>query len=64
MERMGSKLNLSVKQSVTIGTMINFDGDGEGHGLGDDMSKWAFTTSKSVNWKVQSCIGICVGVAL
>ena len=26
--RMGSKPNLSAKQSVTIDTMINFDGDG------------------------------------
>ena len=27
---MGSKPNLSAKQSVTIDTMINFDGDGDG----------------------------------
>ena len=32
-DKMGSELILSVKQSVTIGTMINFDGYGDGHGL-------------------------------
>ena len=32
-DRMGSKPNLSVKWSVTIGT-INFDGDFDGHGDG------------------------------
>ena len=29
---MGSKLNLSAKQSINIDTMINFDSDGHGHG--------------------------------
>ena len=38
-DRMGSKPNLSVKQSVAIGTMINFDGDGDGHWDGDDTCK-------------------------
>ena len=31
---MGSEPNLPVKQSVSIGTMLNFDGDGHGHGHG------------------------------
>ena len=29
---MGSKPNLSIKRSITIGTMVNFDGAGDGHG--------------------------------
>ena len=37
--RMGSVLGsvpiLQVKRTVTLGTMINFDGDGDGHGHGD-----------------------------
>ena len=31
MDRMGSKPNLSSKRSVTIGIMVNFDGDSDGH---------------------------------
>ena len=31
-DKMGSEPILSVKQSVTIDTMINFDGDGDGRG--------------------------------
>ena len=31
-ERMDSVHNLSIKWSVTIGTMLNLDGDGHGHG--------------------------------
>ena len=31
MDRMGSELNLSVKPSVTIDTMLNFEGDFDGH---------------------------------
>ena len=34
MGRMGTEPILSVKQSVSIGTMLNFDGDGDGHGDG------------------------------
>ena len=34
MQRMGSVPNLPVKRSVSIGTMLNFDGDGHGHGDG------------------------------
>ena len=29
---MGSKPNLSVKRPISIGTLINFDDDGNGHG--------------------------------
>ena len=34
MVRMGSVRILSIKQSVSIDTMINFDVDGDGHGDG------------------------------
>ena len=37
-DRMGYEPNLSVKWSVTIGTMLNCDGDGDG----DSMCKQAF----------------------
>ena len=40
---MGSEPNLSAKWSVTIGTMINFDGDFDGHGHGDGMCKQVST---------------------
>ena len=30
-DRMGSELNLSAKRSITIGTLLNFDGDSDGH---------------------------------
>ena len=33
-DRIGSDPNLSVKQSFTIGTMMDFDGDGHRHGGG------------------------------
>ena len=39
--RMGSVPILSVKQSVSIGTMINFDSDGDGHGDRDGTCKQA-----------------------
>ena len=38
---MGSESNLSLKRSVTIGTMINFAGDFDGHGHGDGTCKQA-----------------------
>ena len=43
MERMGSVLNMPIRQTVTIGTMVNFDrdGDGDGHGHGDGTCKQA-----------------------
>ena len=40
-DRLGSEPNLSVKQSVTIGTMTNLDGDFDGHGHGDGTCKQA-----------------------
>ena len=43
MGRMGDVPILSVKWSVSIGTMINFDGDRDGHGDGDGTCKQAFT---------------------
>ena len=39
MDRLGSEPILSIKQSVSISTMVNFDGDG--HGNGDGMCKRA-----------------------
>ena len=41
-DRMDSEPNLSVKRSVTIDTMINFDSDGDGDGPGDFTCKRAF----------------------
>ena len=40
MERMGSEPNLSVRQPVTIGTMLKLNGDENGNGNG--MCKQAF----------------------
>ena len=40
MGRMGS---VSIKRSVSIDTMINFDGDGDGQGDGDGTCKQALT---------------------
>ena len=34
---------LPVKWTVTIGTMLNFDGDGDGHRDGDGTCKQTFT---------------------
>ena len=34
--------NLSTKWSISIGTMLNFDGDGHGHGDGDGACRQAF----------------------
>ena len=39
--RMGTEPILSVKQSISIDTMINFDVDGDGHGHGDSTCKQA-----------------------
>ena len=41
-DRMGSVPILSVKRTVSIGTMLYFDGDGDGHGDGDGTFKQAF----------------------
>ena len=38
---MGTEPILSVKRSVSIDTMINFDSDGDGHGDGDGTCKQA-----------------------
>ena len=43
-EKMGSEPNVSVKRSVSIGTMLNFDGDTDGHG--DGMCKQTLTSSE------------------
>ena len=44
MDRMGSEPNLSVKRSVTIGTMISFDGDSDGDGDGTCKRPFNITT--------------------
>ena len=38
---MGTEPILSIKQSASIDTMMNFDVDGDGHGHGDSMCKQA-----------------------
>ena len=48
MDKMSSESNLSIKRSVTIGTMINFDDDSDGHGDGDGMCNGPFTCTVSV----------------
>ena len=52
MDRMGSEPNLSVKQSVTIGTLILFDSDFDGHGHGDGTCKQDLNPYSSVFIKV------------
>ena len=39
--RMGSEPILSVKWSISIDTIVNFDGDGDGHGDEDGTCKQA-----------------------
>ena len=39
MDRMDTEPILSIKQSVSIDTMLYFDGDGDGHGDGDGTCK-------------------------
>ena len=41
MVRMGSEPILSVKRSISIDTMIKFDGDVDGQGEGDGICKQA-----------------------
>ena len=49
MDRMGSVPILPIKQTVTIGIMLYFDGDGHGHG--DGMCKQALNnTDYSGTW--------------
>ena len=40
--RMGTEPILSIKRSISIDTMINFDGDGERHGDEDGTCKQEF----------------------
>ena len=55
---MGSKPNLSVNRSITIGTMVNFDGDGYGHGRGDGTCKRACSLY-SLHY-LHTCANICM----
>ena len=48
MGRMGTEPILSIKWSVSIDTMINFDGDGDGRGYGDGTCKQAFRQRNNV----------------
>ena len=43
MDRMGFKPNLSVKRSVSIGTVLNFESEGHGLGDGDGTRKQALS---------------------
>ena len=43
--RIGSVPILSVKRSVSIDTMLNFDGDGDGHRDGDGTCKQALNST-------------------
>ena len=45
-ERISSVLNLPVKQSISVGTMLNFDGDGQGYNDGDRTYKQALNEEK------------------
>ena len=47
--RKGTEPILSIKQSISIDTMINFDGDGDGHGDGDGTCKQAFRIDSNTN---------------
>ena len=55
---MGSKPNLSVNRSITIGTMVNFDGDDYGHGHGDGTCKRAYSLY-SLHY-LHTCANICM----
>ena len=44
-DRLGSEPILSVKQSISISTIINFDVDGHGHGDGNGMCKQTLIVS-------------------
>ena len=48
MEGMGFVPNLSVKRSISIGTMINFDNDGDGDGTCKQAFKASFTRNVNV----------------
>ena len=46
--RMGTEPILSIKRSISIDAMINFDGDGDRHGDGDGTCKQALSIKASV----------------
>ena len=51
MDRMDSEPNLSIKQPISIGRLLNFDGDRSGDGNGEGTCKQALTL-----YKVQSVL--------
>ena len=67
MGRMGTEPILSIKRSVSIDTMINFDSDGDGHGDGDGTCKQASKGACTLRFHVQGgwvCQWAGLGVAL
>ena len=48
-DRMGTEPFLSVKRSVSIDTIVNFDGGGDGHRDGDGTCKQAFSLLKQAH---------------
>ena len=44
-DRMGSKSNVSIKRPID--TMLNFDGDSDGHGHGDSTCKQTFNVKEN-----------------
>ena len=48
-DRMGTEPILSVKRSVSIDTIVNFDGGGDGHRDGDGTCKQAFSLLKQAH---------------
>ena len=55
MGRMCMEPILSIKQSVSIDTMINFDGDGDRHRDGDGMCKQALKNIRSRDSSLSLC---------
>ena len=58
--RMGSVPILPVKRTITIGTMLKFNGDGHGHGDGDGMCKQTFTALPSTYFFLTACCRCCI----
>ena len=58
--RMGSVPILPVKRTITIGTMLKFNGDGHGHGDGDGMCKQTFTALPSSYFFLTACCRCCI----
>ena len=54
-DRMDSVPILSVKWTVSTGTMINFDGDGDGHRDGDGTCKQALSCGKVMFSQTSVC---------